>query len=378
MKTFKIPFNRPSITGNEIGYIRDAIGRGQISADGYYTQRCSRWLEKYLGAKRALLTSSCTHALEMAFLLLKVRPGDEVIAPSFTFPSTANAFVLWGARPRFIDIRPDTLNLDERLLDGLVSRRTRAVVPVHYAGVPCSMDEIGAVARRRRIPIVEDAAQALGATYRGRAAGTLGALSAFSFHETKNSTCGEGGALVIMDERYIRRAEILRQKGTNREAFFRGEIDKYSWVDVGSSYAPSELQTAFLYGQFLHQQNILRRRRRLFERYQAALAPWEQRGRLRLPVLPADRVSSYHQFHILFDGLQDRDRVLAGLQKKGIRAVFHYFPLHRSRMGERFGYRKGACPVSETVSDSLLRLPFFNSMTRIEQDQVLDALQKLL
>jgi dTDP-4-amino-4,6-dideoxygalactose transaminase len=372
-----IPLNRPSLAGSELRYIGDALRRGQISGDGFYTRRCSAYLEHLLGVPRVLVTPSCTQALELAFLLLKSEPEQEVICPSFTFPSTANAFVLRGLKPKFIDIRPDTLNMDERLLEAAITRRTAAITPVHYAGVPCQMDVVMKVARRHRLAVVEDAAQALGARFRGRPAGTFGALNAFSFHETKNCMCGEGGALAITEARYIRRAEIIRQKGTNREQFYRGEIDKYSWVDWGSSYVPSELQTAYLMAQLEKLTVITRHRRHLYERYQAALAALEARGVLQLPVIPKDCESSYHLFHVLLATGRDRERVMTGLQRRGIYATFHFLPLHLSVMGRRFGYRRGDFPVTESVSQRLLRLPLYNSMTPAEQDRVIRELKRL-
>jgi dTDP-4-amino-4,6-dideoxygalactose transaminase len=374
----KVPFNKPSVLGREFRYIRDAVRRGQLSGDGYYTGKCSRLLERRLGAHRVLLTPSCTHALELAALLLDLKSGDEVILPTFTFPSTANAFVLRGAVPRLIDIRPDTLNMDERLLEEAITARSRAVCPVHYAGVPCRMDRIGRVARRRGLSVVEDAAQALGASVDGRPAAAWGCLNALSFHETKNCACGEGGALVITEPRLAQRAEIIRQKGTNRAQFLRGQVDKYSWVDVGSSYVPSELQAAYLLAQLEKLPAVLSVRRRLFENYQQALARHQDRGRLQLPAIPADSRSSYHLFHILLENERDRDRVMAGLQKRGVLAIFHYFPLHLSKMGRRFGYRPGQLPVAESVSKRLLRLPMYNTMTEPEQDYVIRTLQALL
>ncbi len=374
---FRIPLNRPALVGSELRYIGDALRRGQISGDGFYTRRCSAYLEHLLGARRVLLTPSCTHALELAFLLLPTEPGQEVLCPSFTFPSTANAFVLRGLKPRFIDIRPDTLNMDERLVEASITRRTAAITPVHYAGVPCQMDVIMNVARKHHLTVVEDAAQALGARFRKRPAGTFGALNAFSFHETKNCMCGEGGALVIMESRYTRRAEIIRQKGTNREAFYRGETDKYSWVDRGSSYVPSELQTAYLMAQLEKLEAITRRRRHLYESYHEALTPLEARGLLQLPIIPKDCESSYHLFHVLFETGHERQRVMSAMQRKGIYATFHFLPLHLSAMGRCFGYRKGDFPVTESASDRLLRLPLYNSMTPSEQDQVIRALKTL-
>jgi len=313
----------------------------------------------------------------LAYLLLPTEPEQEVLCPSFTFPSTVNAFVIRGLKPRFIDIRADTLNLNERLLEASITRRTVAITPVHYAGVPCQMDMIMRVARKHHLAVIEDAAQALGARFRGRLAGTFGALNAFSFHETKNCMCGEGGALAITNTRYTLRAEIIRQKGTNREAFYRGQVDKYSWVDWGSSYVPSELQTAFLLAQLEKLAPITRRRRQLYEGYRAALAPLEARGVLALPIIPEECESSYHLFHVLLETERERRRVMTGLERKGIYATFHFLPLHVSAMGRRFGYRKGDFPVTENASARLLRFPLFNSMTDSEQDRVVRTLQSL-
>jgi dTDP-4-amino-4,6-dideoxygalactose transaminase len=374
----KIPFNKPSLLGKELSYIRDAIRRGQLSGDGHYTRLCEQYLERYLNVPRVLLTPSGTHALELAALLLDLKPGDQVLMPTFTFPSTANAFALRGAVPRFIDCRPDTLNLDEQQLLPALTERTRVLSPVHYAGVPCQMDHITEFARKHHLHVVEDAAQALGAAFLGRPAGAWGRLNAFSFHETKNCVCGEGGALVMTEPASIERAEILRQKGTNRAQFYRSEVDKYSWVDIGSSYVPSELQTAYLFAQLQHLPEVLRKRRRLFEAYEVALRPYAERGRLQLPLIPRDTRSSYHLFYILLEDERDRDRLLAGLRRKGILAIFHYVPLHLSRMGKRFGYRKGQFPVAESLSQRLVRLPLYNSMTPSEQHRVIHALKHLL
>jgi len=373
-----VPYNRPTLWGKEIRYIRSAIRRGQISGDGYFTEQCSRWLEKRLAAPKVLLTPSGTHALELAALLLNLKPSDEFIVSSFTFPSTANAFVLRGAVPRFVDIRPDTLNIDERLVEAAVNRRTKVLVPMHYAGVPCDMTALNRLARKHRLKMVEDAAQALGARYRGRLAGTFGDLNAFSFHETKNIICGEGGALAIMDPRYSDRAEIIRQKGTNRAKFYRGEVDKYSWVDVGSSYVPSELQSAYLFAQLEKLDAVISLRRRLYERYREALQPLEDRGNLTLPVIPSGVTSSYHLFHILVGSQKARDRILTGLRRVGITSVFHYFPLHLSGMGRKFGYRRGQFPISEKTSACLLRLPLYNRMTSSEQAYVIRNFIKLV
>ncbi|HVO33046.1 MAG TPA: dTDP-4-amino-4,6-dideoxygalactose transaminase [Elusimicrobiota bacterium] len=374
----KIPFNKPALIGREIPYILDAIRRGQLSGDGTYTRRCRQYLERRLRMPAVLLTPSCTHALELAYLLLDIRPSDEIIVPSFTFPSTVNAFMLRGGTPRFIDIRADTLNMDETRVASAIGGKTRAISPVHYAGLPCRMDVILHVARRHHLPVVEDAAQALGATFEGREAGTFGDLNAFSFHETKNCSCGEGGALALRNAKYIRRAEVLRQKGTNREQFYRGVVDKYSWIDLGSSYLPSELQSAFLLAQLQHDKEILARRRRLYLNYREALQPLEAAGKLHLPVIPSQCGSSYHLFHIVLDSQRTRDRLIANLHRKGITAVFHYFPLHLSRMGRRLGYRRGQFPVTEYISPRLLRLPLYNTMTSGEQRYVVKNILELL
>jgi dTDP-4-amino-4,6-dideoxygalactose transaminase len=373
-----LPLNKPSLCGNEIRFIQDAVRRGQLSGDGYYTQLCTRWLEKRLDVPRALLTPSGTHALELAFLLTRIEPGEEVLLPSFTFPSTANAFVLRGAIPVFGEIRADTLNLDERLLERQITRKTRVLVPVHYAGVPCEMDAIMRLARKHRLTVIEDAAQALGVEFRGRPAGTFGDLNAFSFHETKNTTCGEGGALAVVNRRYVRRAEILRQKGTDRALFFKGKVAKYSWVDVGSSYVPSDLQAAFLFAQLQHTDRIWRLRRTLHERYREALAPFQDQGKLALPFIPKHTRSSYHLFRILLENEKQRAAVQGTLRRQGIFAHFHYYPLHLSKMGKRFGYGARDFPVTERVSATLLRLPLYNSLTWGEQRRVIQALKKLL
>lgn len=338
-----------------------------------FSRRCETLIEESLGGGRALVTTSCTHALEMAALLLDLKPGDEVILPSFTFVSTANAFALRGARPVFADIRPDTLNLDESRLEELVTPRTRAVVPVHYAGVACEMDPILALAERRGFAVVEDNAHGLFGRYRGRWLGTLGALATLSFHETKNITCGEGGALLVNDPGLLGRAEIIRQKGTNRARFFRGEVDKYSWVDVGSSYVMSDVLAAFLYGQLEVWSEIQGRRRVLWERYREALSSWADRAGARLPVVPPHCEQAWHMFYMLLPSESARGALIAHLKERNILAVFHYQPLHTSEEGIRQGGRAGACPVTEDVSERILRLPFFTSMSEAEQARVIDA-----
>jgi dTDP-4-amino-4,6-dideoxygalactose transaminase len=353
----------------------DAIDAGVISGDGIYTKRCSRLLEELLGAPRVLLTTSCTTALEMSALLLGIGPGDEVILPAFTFVSTANAFVLRGARPVFADIRPSSLNLDESHLERLVTPRTKAIVVVHYAGVGCEMDEILAIANRHGIPVVEDNAHGLFGAYRARALGTFGCLAAQSFHETKNVTCGEGGALVINDPAYIERAEVIREKGTNRSRFFRGLIDRYTWVDVGSSALPSDLLAAFLYAQLEAREQIQARRRRVWEFYDRALRSWAERHGVRLPVVPTHCAHPYHLYYLLMPSLDHRQALIARLKAQGILAVFHYLPLHLSEMGQRFGGKPGDCPVTESVSDRLIRLPFYTDLTEEDQACVVDTIR---
>jgi len=371
----RIPFNRPFATGDEIDYIRAAIATPKLSGDGSFTAECHRLLEQSLGAQKALLTTSCTHALEMAALLLNIGSGDEVIVPSFTFPSAANAFVLRGAKPVFVDIRADTLNIDESQIEQRITARTKAIFLVHYAGVACEMETIMAIARKHAIPVVEDNAHGLYGKYRGRYLGTLGQLATLSFHETKNFSCGEGGALLINDAQFNERAEIIREKGTDRSRFFRGEVDKYNWTDVGSSYLPSELLAAFLRAQLEHRDQIQDSRRRIWENYTRELATWAERNRVGLPVVPPDCEQSYHMFHVIMPSLASRQALISHLASCGILAVFHYLPLHLSPMGLRFGGRQGDCPVTEDLSDRLLRFPFFTGMSSSEQSQVIDAVR---
>ncbi len=374
MSAPQIPFNRSALAGRELDYISQTIALGQVAGDQTFSKRCQSMLVEVLGPRAALVTTSCTHALEMAALLLDLQPGDEVIVPSFTFVSTANAFVLRGAKPVFCDIRPDTLNLDETRLGALLTPRTKAVVPVHYAGVGCEMDAINALAARHGVAVVEDNAHGLFGKYKGRWLGTLGALATQSFHETKNITCGEGGALLVNDPRYAERAEIIREKGTNRARFFRGQVDKYTWVDLGSSYVMSDVLAAFLYAQLESWRSIQERRRAIWERYHAALADWAQSQDIRQPVVPAHCEQAWHMYYLLLPSLAARTELIAHLKARGILAVFHYLPLHLSEYARRWGGRPGDCPVTEKVSDQLLRLPFFNSMTPDVQDRVIAAL----
>lgn len=367
----RIPFNRPFAVGREMDYLREAIAAPKFSGDGPYSTRCHRLLEESLGVAKALLTTSCTHALEMAALLLELKTGDEVIVPAFTFVSTANAFLLRGAAPVFADIRFDTLNIDESKLEPLITPRTKAIFVVHYAGVGCAMDAILALARKHRLVVVEDNAHGLYGSYRGRYLGTLGALAALSFHETKNFTCGEGGALLINDSRFQQRAEILREKGTDRSRFFRGEVDKYNWVDLGSSYLPSDLLAAFLQAQLESRALIQSARRKVWENYSSGLAEWAGRNEVRLPVIPAECEQSYHMFHLVMPSAERRRALISDLASHGILAVFHYLPLHLSPMGRQFGGRAGDCPVTEDLAERLVRLPFFTGMTEGEQSEVI-------
>ncbi|UCH58626.1 MAG: dTDP-4-amino-4,6-dideoxygalactose transaminase [Anaerolineales bacterium] len=371
---YQIPFNRPTIVGKELYYISQTILGGHSSGDGEYTKKCHRLLEQRLGVPKVLLTTSCTHALEMAALLLDIQPGNEVIIPSFTFVSTVNAFVLRGAKPVFIDIRPDTLNMDEAHLERLISPKTRAIVPVHYAGVACEMDAIGSLASRYNIPIVEDNAHGLLGKYKGRFLGTFGTFATQSFHETKNVTCGEGGALVINDPSCIEKAEIIREKGTNRSRFFRGQVDKYTWVDQGSSYLPSDILAAFLYAQLEAIDEIQFKRQQIWDRYYENLNKWAGENNVRLPIVPADCEQSFHMFYILLPSLEDRQNLIEHLKARQILSVFHYLPLHLSDMGKRYGGKQGDCPVTEDVSDRLLRLPFYNDLSEAEQEEVVDAI----
>jgi dTDP-4-amino-4,6-dideoxygalactose transaminase len=371
----RIPFNRPFATGDELDYIRAAIATPKFSGDGSFTGQCHVLLEQSLGIQKTLLTTSCTHALEMAALLLNIGPGDEVIVPSFTFPSAANAFVLRGAKPVFVDIRADTLNIDENQIEQRITPRTKAICLVHYAGVGCEMDTIMTIARRQSVAVVEDNAHGLYGRYRGRYLGTLGQLGTLSFHETKNFSCGEGGALLINDAEFNQRAEILREKGTNRSQFFRGEIDKYTWVDIGSSYLPADLLAAFLRAQLEHRDQIQSMRRKIWETYALEVASWAKTNGVGLPTIPLECEQSYHMFYVIMPSLESRQALISHLAGLGILAVFHYLPLHLSPVGLRFGGRQGDCPNTEDLADRLLRFPFFTGMSSSEQAQVTDAVR---
>jgi dTDP-4-amino-4,6-dideoxygalactose transaminase len=369
-----VPFNRPALAGHELAYISQAVGTMHLSGDGDFTTRCHALLRAQLAGADVLLTTSCTHALEMAALLLDITPGDEVIVPAFTFVSTANAFVLRGAVPRFADVRPDTLNLDEARLEALITPRTRAIVVVHYAGVACAMDDILAIANRAGVPVIEDNAHGLFGRYRGRPLGTFGRLSTLSFHETKNVTCGEGGALVINDADLLARAEVIREKGTNRSRFFRNEVDKYSWIDVGSSFLPSEVLAAFLCAQLEMSDAIQARRCQVWQRYHEALTPWAADRSVRLPVVPAECQHPGHLYYLLLQSPEVQESLIAHLRLRHINAIFHYLPLNQSEMGRRLGAGRDLCPVTEDASARLLRLPLSAGLTDDEQTRVIEAL----
>ena len=373
----RIPFNRPYMTGQELAYIAQAHAAGHLAGDGSFSQRCSTWLEQTTLARRALLTHSCTAALEMAAILADIAPGDEVIMPSYTFVSTANAFVLRGGVPVFVDVRDDTLNIDERLIEAAVTPRTRAIVPVHYAGVACAMDVILDIAQRHRLLVIEDAAQGLMSSWRGRPLGGLGDLAALSFHETKNITCGEGGALLVNQAELAARAEIVREKGTNRSQFFRGEVDKYTWVDIGSSFLPGEMVAAFLLAQTEQAHDITRQRLALWQHYHQRLAEAELQGLLRRPVVPADCVHNAHMYAVLLPSAAARDRVIAGMKAADIHCVFHYVPLHSAPAARSRSRSASAMTVTDDVSSRLMRLPLWLGLAP-HQDRVIDTLLGLL
>ena len=370
-----IPFNSPAVIGRDIEYLLEAATSNHLAGDGPFTKRSEAFLQHHLQAARVLLTTSCTHALEMSSLLLDIAPGDEVILPAFTFVSTANAFVLRGATPVFADVRPDTLNIDESVIEALITPRTRAVAVVHYAGVGCEMDAIGRAADAVGAAVVEDNAHGLFGRYRGRPLGSLGRLSTLSFHETKNISCGEGGALVLNDPEMIERAEIIREKGTNRSRFFRGQVDKYTWVDVGSSYLPSDALAALLLAQLEMREQIQARRRVIWDRYRADLGEWADESQVGLPHVPPHCDQPAHLFYLLLPTLADRQELIAHLKAAGVVATFHYVPLHLSKMGVRLGGGPGLCPVSEAVSDRLVRLPLYFDLSDSDQTRVIAAVK---
>ena len=361
--TIHIPFNKPCIVGLELIYVGQAVAGGHASGDGPFTRRAQKLMEDRFGARRVLLTTSCTAALEVAALLCDLGPGDEVILPSYTFVSTANAVVLRGVTPVFVDIRPDTLNIDERLIEAAITPRTRAIFPIHYAGVACEMDEIMAIAQRHGLLVVEDAAQGVFAKYKGQWLGTIGHMGCYSFHETKNFSCGEGGALVINDPSLEKRAEILREKGTNRSQFLRGQVDKYTWVDIGSSYVPSDMLAAFLVGQLENMEKITTRRGEIYDRYAGLLAPLVEDGLIQIPSTPQHCTTNYHMFYVLAADIDERTALIAHLRQAGILAVFHYVPLHSSPFAQSLGVRQTSLPVTDDASSRLLRLPMYFDLT---------------
>ncbi|WP_341540157.1 dTDP-4-amino-4,6-dideoxygalactose transaminase [Hydrogenispora ethanolica] len=380
MAALIIPFYKPYYTGAEESYIRDAMARNRISGDGFYTAKVKEFIEEMFSVYKVFLTTSATHALEMAALLLNLEPGDEVLMPSFTFPSTANAVVLRGARPVFVEIQASTLNIDPADLEEKITPRSKAIIPVHYAGIGCEMDQIMSLAREHQLQVIEDAAQAVNASYRGRYLGTWGQMGCYSFHETKNITCGEGGALLINvgDTEMIQRAEQIIQKGTNRRQFIDGEVDRYTWVNWGSSYTPSEVLTAFLYAQFMELERITAKRRMIHGAYTHYLLPYARSGKIGIPVIPSACQSNYHLYYILFPTETARKNAQKALASSGIETAFHYVPLHSSPMGQRLGYRSGDLPLTEDLSRRLLRLPFFTGMTDSEIEYVMEHVTGIL
>jgi len=371
-----IPFNKPSIIGKELYYIAQAVINEKISGDGVFSNKCAKLIQDRYKIKKVLLTTSCSTALDMASILINIKHGDEVILPSFTFVSTANSFLIRGAKLKFIDIRKDTLNIDENKIEEAITPKTRAIIVVHYAGVSCGMDKIMEIAKKNKLYVIEDAAHGMESTYDGKYLGTIGDIGCYSFHETKNITCGEGGAILINNQDFLERAEIIREKGTNRSKFFRGETERYTWIDVGSSYLPSEILSAFLYAQLENVEMITRERLNLWKYYYDNLEDLEKKGFIRRPIIPGDCTHNGHLFYIILKNNTVRDLLLKYLRSRGILAVFHYLPLHLSPMGKKMGYREGQLPVTEETSSCLVRLPLFYGLSRLEQDIVLDNLTK--
>jgi len=371
----QIPFNKPYMSGRELSYVNQAHESGALSGDGKFTKKCNAWLEQRIGCQKALLTHSCTAALEMAAILADIQPGDEVIMPSYTFVSTANAFVLRGGIPVFVDIRQDTLNIDEAKIEAAITPRTKAIVPVHYAGVSCEMDTIMDIASRHNLLVIEDAAQGIMSSYKGRPLGGIGHMAALSFHETKNIISGEGGALLVNDERFIQRAEIIREKGTNRSQFFRGQVDKYTWVDIGSSYLPGEIIAAFLWAQMEVADDITDRRLEIWDNYHAALQEMDENKLLRRPMVPSGCVHNAHMYYLLLSGLEQRTLVMERMKVQGVNVVFHYVPLHSSPAGKKYGRTHGVLEVTQFFSDRLLRLPLWVGLSEEQQSEVVRVIQ---
>lgn len=362
-----IPFNKPYMTGQENTYLNLAHSNNTLAGDGIYTKNCHIWLEKNTQTRKALLTHSCTAALEMAAILADIKPGDEIIMPSYTFVSTANAFVLRGGIPVFVDIRSDTLNINENLIEAAITPKTKAIVPVHYAGIACEMDTIMAIANKHNLLVIEDAAQGVMSRYKDKALGAIGHLGAYSFHETKNVISGEGGALLVNDEQFIKRAEIIREKGTNRSQFYRDQVDKYTWLDIGSSYLPSEIIATFLWAQLQEANNITLKRLNIWNQYHEALAMYEEKGSLRRPIVPIEADHNAHIYYVLLNTLEERTEIINRLKKKDIHAAFHYVPLHNSPGGKRFGRKHGELPITEDLSDRILRLPLWIGMNKVQE-----------
>ncbi len=372
--SYKIPFNKPHLTGRETSYIREAHSRGQLAGDGFYTKKNHEWIEKNIGCQKCLLTHSGTAALDMIGILANIKPGDEVIMPSFTFSSTANSIVLRGGIPVFVDIRPDTLNIDEKLIEEAITPKTKAIFVVHYAGISCEMDTIMSIAKKYRLLVLEDAAQGFLSKYKGKYLGTIGAMGAYSFHETKNIISGEGGALLINDTTYIERAEIVREKGTNRNKFFRGEVGKYTWVDIGSSFLPGEIIAAFLFAQFEKATKITKRRIRIWNRYHKSLAKLEEAGLIRRPVVPKECEFNAHLYYILTKNPEIRNQLIDSLKKRGILAIFHYIPLHSSPAGKKYGRSKGKMSVTSLSSETMIRLPLYYGIKEKEVEYVIKSI----
>jgi dTDP-4-amino-4,6-dideoxygalactose transaminase len=372
-----IPFNRPFLTGKELHYVADAHGRGQLAGDGFFTKACSQLISNSFGCKQAFLTHSCTGSLEMSAILADIQPGDEIIMPSYTFVSTANAFVLRGGVPVFVDIRPDTLNIDERLIEQAITPRSKAIVPVHYAGIACEMDSVMDIARRHGLLVVEDAAQGVMASYKGRPLGSIGDIGCYSFHETKNIVSGEGGALLVNNPDFVERAEIIREKGTNRSKFFRGEVDKYTWVDIGSSYLPGEIIAAFLWAQMQEAESITSRRMAIWDHYHSAFAQLEESGRIRRPVVPDGCTHNAHMYYLLLDDLDDRTAFIAAMKRQEINCVFHYVPLHNSPYGIACGRVSGDLRVTSNLAERLVRLPLWIGLEE-HQERVIGAVHECL
>jgi dTDP-4-amino-4,6-dideoxygalactose transaminase len=375
MNEIKIPYNKPSIVGKELEYIKQAVDSGKISGDGFFSKKCAGFIEKRYGIKKALLTTSCSTALDIASILIDIKDGDEVILPSYTFVSTANSFYMRGAKLKFVDIREDTLNIDENKIEEAITPETRAIAVVHYAGVSSGMNRILEIARENNIYVIEDAAQGIESKYKGSYLGAMGDIGCYSFHETKNIICGEGGAILINNEKFLERAEIIREKGTDRSKFFRGEVDKYTWVDVGSSYLPSEILSAFLYAQLENIELIINSRKSLWKYYYDNLRELEEDGFIKRPVIPENYEHNGHLFYVIVKNGKIRDNLLQYFKSRGILAIFHYLPLHLSPMGRKMGYREGQLPVTEKISSRLVRLPLFYGLTSSEQDTVLGTLE---